>query len=171
MMHAFFYDIYNMNRHILLIDDDDDELYFFTEALRETKYCFTCIAAKSVEEGMRILGNARPEFIFLDINMPRIDGFEGLRLIKKLDGINHIPVILYSTAVNQEVMESGLLQGATACMKKTALYYRTGQKPTKISGPAFPVAGWKPCIAALGSYRNKFYTVCPHQTSLLVYNR
>ena len=109
----------NMNKQILLIDDDEDELYFFTEALRETAHLFTCVGARSVEEGMRVLIHTRPEFIFLDINMPRINGFEGLKLIKKLDAIRSIPVILYSTAVTEEVTEKGILQGATACMQKT----------------------------------------------------
>ena len=108
-----------MSKEILLIDDDEDELYFFSEALRETRYAFTCISARSVEEGMKVLNYSRPEFIFLDINMPRINGFEGLGLIKKVETIRHIPVILYSTAVDEEVSERGVLQGATACMKKT----------------------------------------------------
>lgn len=116
---VFFDYIQNMSRKILLIDDDEDELYFFTEALNETSYSFTCIAALSVEEGMKILDHTRPEFIFLDINMPKINGFEGLKLIKKLDSIRHIPVILYSTAITEEVVKKGVLQGATACMQKT----------------------------------------------------
>lgn len=108
-----------MNKKILLIDDDEDELYFFTEALIETRHSYECISARSVEEGMKLLDFTRPEFIFLDINMPKINGFEGLRLIKKLDTIRDIPVILYSTTVTEEVIEKGLLQGATACMQKT----------------------------------------------------
>ena len=109
----------NMNKKILLIDDDDDELYFFTEALTETRCPYQCVSARSVEEGMRMLDHTRPEFIFLDINMPRINGFEGLALIRKLEAIRDIPVILYSTAITEEVIKRGSLQGATACMQKT----------------------------------------------------
>ncbi|MBE7169147.1 MAG: response regulator [Williamsia sp.] len=108
-----------MNKQILLIDDDEDELYFFTEALSETRQPYQCISAKSVEEGMKVLNHTKPEFIFLDINMPRINGFEGLELIKKQDTFRNIPVILYSTAITEEVMEKGTLQGAIACMQKT----------------------------------------------------
>lgn len=119
LIKIFFHHIQNMSKMILLIDDDEDELYFFTEALNETNHSFACIAANSVEEGMKVLDHTRPEFIFLDINMPRINGFEGLQLIKKLDSVQHIPVILYSTAITEEIIKKGLLQGATACIQKT----------------------------------------------------
>ena len=108
-----------MNKKILLIDDDDDELYFFSEALTETQHPYQCISARSVEEGMKVLNIMRPEFIFLDINMPRINGFEGLELIKKLETVRDVPVILYSTAITEEVIKRGSLRGATACMQKT----------------------------------------------------
>ena len=106
-----------MSKQILLIDDDEDGLYFFTEALQEMKNPFACIADKSVEEGIKMLKQLSPDFILLDINMPGINGFEGLSLFRKLD-LRQTPVILYSTAIDEVFIQRGLSQGATACVRK-----------------------------------------------------
>ncbi len=108
-----------MNKQILLIDDDIDELYIFKEALNEMRNCFECMYADTVVEGLKILKNVLPDFIFLDINMPKINGLEGLLLIKKMKIFQNIPVILYSTAISEEINEKALALGAAGCIRKT----------------------------------------------------
>ena len=108
-----------MTKRILLIDDDEDEMYFFTEALNEANCSFACLYANSVEEGLKMLNNKLPDYVFLDINMPKINGFEALSRIRNLEHTRHVSVILYSTAISEEVVKKGLAKGATACMRKT----------------------------------------------------
>jgi CheY-like chemotaxis protein len=83
-----------------LIDDDADDRESFKVALNEIDPKIGCVAATSGEEGLRLLdeGSLTPAYIFLDLNMPKMDGWECLREIKKRPHLKHIPVIIISTA-------------------------------------------------------------------------
>lgn len=108
-----------MKKQILLIDDDVDELLILKEAIKETQSGFECKFANSFEEGINILQNSHPDYIFLDINMPRIDGFEALAAIRRMKDSGNIPVILYSTAINEDLTRKAVSLGAQGCVKKT----------------------------------------------------
>jgi CheY-like chemotaxis protein len=109
-----------MKKQILLIDDDVDEFYILQESLSEAGFYFECTFAENVQEGIMSSRNSLPDFIFLDINMPGIDGFTGLSLIKKLGSLSHIPVILYSTAINTDIENKAIAMGAFSCIRKAA---------------------------------------------------
>jgi CheY-like chemotaxis protein len=83
-----------------MIDDDADDREAFEVALREIDPKIECITANSGEEGLEKLdeGSIIPSYIFLDLNMPGMDGWECLREIKKRKQLKHIPVIIFSTA-------------------------------------------------------------------------
>jgi CheY-like chemotaxis protein len=83
-----------------LIDDDADDRESFKIALKEIDPKIECVLATSGEEGLKLLdeGSITPDYIFLDLNMPRMDGWECLREIKKRPNLKHIPVIIISTA-------------------------------------------------------------------------
>lgn len=106
------------NKQILLIDDDVDEFYILQESITEAGFSFECTFAENVQEGIMVARNRQPDFIFLDINMPRIDGYTGLLLIRKLRSLSHIPVILYSTAMNRDIENRAMAMGAFACIRK-----------------------------------------------------
>ncbi len=107
-----------MNKQILLIDDDEDEQFIFQEALKEVSATAKCIGALTADDALKILQSLLPDFIFLDINMPVINGFECLELIKNHTDFNSIPVVIYSTGVNDSVYNKALKKGAVACIKK-----------------------------------------------------
>jgi CheY-like chemotaxis protein len=65
-----------MDRCILLIDDDPDELDIFSEALAEIEKSIVCIQARSARASMNLLKSLLPDYIFLDINMPEINGLK-----------------------------------------------------------------------------------------------
>lgn len=83
-----------------IIDDDPDDLDFFKLAIESVDQPITCVAAYSAEEGLKKLDALEnpPRYIFLDLNMPAMDGWECLREIKKRDRLRHVPVIILSTA-------------------------------------------------------------------------
>ena len=84
---------------ILNVDDDHEDIEIFCEAVREIDPSIICLVARSAEEALDILNSdiELPRYIFLDINMPKVDGNECLKEIKKDKRLSQIPVIMYST--------------------------------------------------------------------------
>jgi CheY-like chemotaxis protein len=85
----------------LLIDDDSDDQEIFVLALEHINKDFVCVVASNGHEALGKLTTANsplPDYIFLDLNMPRMNGKECLKEIKKNTLLNHIPVIIYTTS-------------------------------------------------------------------------
>jgi len=76
--------------------------------------------ANNGEEALRQLNgsSAYPDIIFLDINMPVLNGFDTLARIKKQESLKHIPVFIYSTSVRPEDIVRAREMGARNCIKK-----------------------------------------------------
>lgn len=85
---------------VLHVDDDPDDSALFCEAVKQVAPGFVCLVADSAASALEILADKQrmPDYIFLDMNMPRMNGLECLRLIKNNHALNHIRVIIYSTA-------------------------------------------------------------------------
>jgi DNA-binding NtrC family response regulator len=89
------------NMLFLIVDDDADDRKLFIEAVKEIDETIECKTAKNGElalEQLRDTGYPLPDFIFLDIRMPRIDGKKCLLEIKKDERLKHIPVVIYTTS-------------------------------------------------------------------------
>src|ERR1700755_3350869 len=90
-----------LKRKFLLADDDADDADLFCEALTNVKPPVVCT---TVENGFKLFetlaktGNDRPDVIFLDINMPIMDGWECLKRLNSDSHYKHIPAIMYSTS-------------------------------------------------------------------------
>ncbi len=97
---------------ILLIDDDEDEHEIFLSALRKTNNSYNFISADSCEQGLNILKKLEPDYIFVDVNMPRVNGMTCLEEIKKISKIAHVPVYMYSTGINTQEGQKALQMGA-----------------------------------------------------------
>jgi len=88
-----------MSKHVILVDDDQDDAEIFSDALSELSSGYTLshfydgIAALS---GLQSLVPA--DIIFLDVNMPKIDGWQCLREIKNISFLKDIPIVMYSTS-------------------------------------------------------------------------
>ena len=59
-----------------------------------------------------------PDFIFLDVNMPRMGGMECLENIKQIPGLKDVPVIVYSTTTNPNEIDRYLKKGAHSFITK-----------------------------------------------------
>ena len=92
---------------ILTVDDDEEDIEIFLEAVRDIDSSILCVVARSAEEALMILNSDMdlPQYIFLDINMPKIDGHSCLKEIKKDKRFSKIPVIMYSTYNGKKEME------------------------------------------------------------------
>jgi len=107
-----------MYKKILLIDDDADEQFIFIEAFKDINILVKFFTASTGEEGIRLMKFLIPDIVFLDINMPGLSGFDCLKIIKRDNYINKIPVVIYSTGVNAVVFDDAVKNGAITCIKK-----------------------------------------------------
>jgi len=92
--------------NILLADDDIDDCLFFKEALEELSLSTQLTSVHDGEQLMKLLTNEThklPHVLFLDLNMPRKNGFECLSEIKLNKKLQQLPVIIFSTSFEQEV--------------------------------------------------------------------
>ena len=113
----------NMDFQILLADDDEDDCMFFREALDELSLCATLKTVNNGVELMNFLENNLlnlPQMLFLDLNMPRKSGAECLEEIKQSEKFKHLPVIIYSTSSNIDVMDQLYGKGAQYYIRKPA---------------------------------------------------
>lgn len=99
---------------ILNVDDDREDREFFCEALLEIDRNAICLTAGSGTEALSLLQShlPRPDYIFLDINMPMMDGKTCLRELKKIPELKDIPVIMYSTSTDTKEIKECYKLGA-----------------------------------------------------------
>jgi CheY-like chemotaxis protein len=85
---------------ILLVEDNDGDIILTQEALKEGKIKNQIFVARDGEEAINMLNatNNLPDLILLDINLPKVNGFEVLNAIKTNDRLKAIPVIMLSTS-------------------------------------------------------------------------
>jgi len=113
-----------VTRTFLLIDDDTDDRELFTEALAAVDPIITCNQAIDGEEAFQKLqkGIEQPDIIFLDINLPVMNGWQFLRKLKNADRLKDIPVIMYSTSSDQNDKETANILGASCFLTKPHSY-------------------------------------------------
>lgn len=107
--------------NILLADDDIDDCIFFKQAVNELLLPSNYTAVHDGEQLMRQLTNKTntlPHVLFLDLNMPRKNGFECLSDIKCNEILKQLPVIMFSTSFEQGVVDQLYLNGAHYFIRK-----------------------------------------------------
>jgi len=107
--------------NILLADDDMDDNLYFARALKSVSFLTKIKIVEDGEKLMSYLEKKKPNFpdiLFLDLNMPRKNGFECLTEIKANENIEDFPIIIYSTSLNKSVAEECYEKGAKYYIKK-----------------------------------------------------
>lgn len=110
-----------MNKVFLLADDDPDDRGLFCEALEAIDPNITCYYAKDGTEVMKFLDNKelkKPQLIFLDLNMPRMNGWQCLAQLKEHKVYKNIPVLIYSTSTHQRDADIAIDLGALCFFSK-----------------------------------------------------
>lgn len=94
---------------ILYVEDDLDDCDLFVAAVNQLKNeeHVNCVIANDGEEGLAKLIDfpQNPDYIFLDINLPKMDGRELMTEIRKHEKLNNIPIIIFSTSINSIEVE------------------------------------------------------------------
>jgi CheY-like chemotaxis protein len=85
---------------VLIVDDDPEEREMFAAVVKAVSSTITCVEAGDGEEGLKVIKDQLdelPDFIFLDLKMPGMNGVHFLREIRKNKYTKDVPVIIYST--------------------------------------------------------------------------
>jgi len=92
---------------IFYADDDPVDLVFFTRALKRIDPTITCLTASDGVEALDKLFSQtnKPDAIFIDLYMPRLDGIECVIAIKRNKDFKRIPIIIISNAINKKEVD------------------------------------------------------------------
>jgi CheY-like chemotaxis protein len=110
---------------ILFVDDDVEDFEIFCEGIRACQPKTRCLHVINGAEAFKVLNGGLAEFpnyIFLDINMPIMDGKEFLQRLKTFPQLRQIPVIVYSTSSNPVEMQTFRKLGADDFVVKPASF-------------------------------------------------
>jgi CheY-like chemotaxis protein len=98
-----------------LADDDADDAEIFAEALAAVNPGILCEYAsngKILLDKIRHRKSDLPDIIFLDINMPEMNGWDSLTELKKHSSLKDIPVVMYSTSSTHRDIQAAKKLGA-----------------------------------------------------------
>lgn len=95
---------------VMVVDDDADILDMTRLVLEGGGY--RVVRAQGGQEALRSLEEASPDLILLDINMPGMDGWQVLRMLKVDERTAAIPVAMFSIKMEVRDRLHGLQEGA-----------------------------------------------------------
>ncbi len=107
------------SKRILLVDDDVDDQVYFLDAINEINPSIECKLANNGLEALQSI-KITPAFdvIFLDLNMPIMNGFECLSSLKENEQYKNIPVVIFTTSKNLHDIERTKELGASLFFTK-----------------------------------------------------
>lgn len=112
------------NNLLYLVDDDVDDHEIFKSALSQVDQSTQLMIAGNGQDALKVLASLEqlPDYIFVDLNMPRMGGIQFLSEIKKSEKLRNIPVIVYSTSNHPGDKEKAMEAGAEKFFTKPAKY-------------------------------------------------
>lgn len=110
--------------NILFVEDDVIELMKFKRVLEKLQQNHTVTEANHAELALTMLQQATvlPDVIILDLNMPKINGIEFLRLLKSDARIQHIPAVILTTSSNERDVTACYQMGIAGYLLKPLKY-------------------------------------------------
>ncbi len=117
----------NSRIKILLADDDPEDRMIMADTFKEMKLSDIIHFVDNGENIIQYLDDIDetdplPSLIILDLNMPRMNGTQTLKLLKNNDRFRNIPVVIFSTSVNAIEMQECLKTGAASYVVKPVTY-------------------------------------------------
>ncbi len=109
------------NIKLLIVDDDEDDRQLFIESAKEVDENIICVTANDGQQALELLKNKEntlPDYIFLDLRMPRFSGRKTIEEIKRDPDLLHIPVIIYTTSRETEDSDELKKMGAARFVSK-----------------------------------------------------
>lgn len=115
----------NYKQKILLVEDDEVDIRSVKRALKDLHIANPLVVRNNGEEGLNYLrdeSNKHPGLILLDLQMPRMNGIEFLKVIKKEDKLKTIPVVVLTTSQEDEDKTKSFNLGCAGFMMKPVDY-------------------------------------------------
>ena len=106
-----------MPAKILVADDEPDVLFMTAFTLRQLGG-FEVIEARNGQEALELSEQHQPDLMVLDVQMPRMTGYEVCRCVRQHATLSQIPVILLSAKSQHYEIEEGRDAGATMYILK-----------------------------------------------------
>ncbi len=108
----------------MLIEDDTIEVMKLQRAIAKLEMPHEIIEAKNGEEALQILkdNSSLPDLILLDLNMPRINGLEFLKILKQDEFMRFLPVVILTTSSNRKDMLECYQEGVAGYILKPLKY-------------------------------------------------
>jgi CheY-like chemotaxis protein len=113
------------SKPILLIEDDDVDVMTVNRALRDSKVANQMVSIGDGEEAIEYLRDesaTKPSIILLDLNMPKMDGAEFLKIVKADNALKKIPVVILTTSNSDRDVAESFELGAAGYMVKSVDY-------------------------------------------------
>lgn len=111
--------------HALLVEDNEDDILLTRTILEEERIFIYLDVVRDGEEALRFLRKkgefgsaATPDLILLDINMPRMNGFEALTAFKQDEALKYIPTVMLTTSSSETDVYSSFYRGACSFITK-----------------------------------------------------
>lgn len=115
--------------HVLLIEDNPGDRKLTQEAFKELEFNYELNMAVDGEKGVEAINQISPgnkveppNFVLLDLNMPKRNGFEVLAAIRGNKNLQDLPVIIMTTSASQEDVERAYQEGANCFVSKPVDY-------------------------------------------------
>ena len=113
------------SKPILLIEDDDVDVMTVKRAIRDLKVTNQLVSIGDGEEAIEYLRTqsaTKPCIILLDLNMPKMDGAEFLKIVKADKALKKIPVVILTTSNSERDVIESFERGAAGYMVKSVDY-------------------------------------------------
>jgi CheY-like chemotaxis protein len=105
-----------MSARILVVEDNPLNLKLMRDVLLASGY--DVVAAGSGEEGVALAGAVSPDLVLMDIQLPGIDGYEALRLLRRTPGVSDVPVVAVTAFAMPEDRERAAREGFDGYLEK-----------------------------------------------------
>ncbi|NQT03422.1 MAG: response regulator [Planctomycetes bacterium] len=116
--------MYN-SKPVLLVEDDDVDVIAVQRAFKDLEITNQLVNTANGEEALEYLkgeNNKKPCVILLDLNMPRMNGFEFLEIVKTDEALKKIPVVVLTTSTAEQDIAKSSELGVAGYMVKSVDY-------------------------------------------------
>ena len=113
------------SKPILLVEDDTVDVMTVKRVLKDIQVTSELVPAGDGEQALAYLrddGNAKPCIILLDLNMPKMNGIEFMRIVKADEALQRIPIVVLTTSNSDQDISKSFELGAAGYMLKSVDY-------------------------------------------------
>jgi PleD family two-component response regulator len=122
-------------RECLIIDDDQDDQEIFIMCVRKLSKDINC---RTMDDGVEAIATLMadddytPDYIFIDVNMPKMNGLECLKVIKNIKRLSNSKIFMYSTTSAGSTFAESIREGANDFIIKPAKTAELKERLSKI---------------------------------------